>query len=288
VAGLTQALDTYGTMKLADVMQPAIDLAENGFLIPWDLAEILKARQAKLSEHPDARKIFYKANGVPYEPGERLKQPELAKTLKTIAKHVPATFYNGTIASLIAKELKKSEIGINEFLSFMRNLPVPTVASVHGAVLGGGFELALCCDMIVAAKSARIGAIEVTLGLMPIMGAVQRLVERAGVARAKELAMLGRRHDPEALVAMNIINLVVDERELYSTSVNLGQQLANGPTVALRAIKTLADKAANNGIVGADEVMGGLVKEVMGSEDLKRGLTAFQSSGPGTAVFEGN
>lgn len=213
-----------------------------------------------------------------------------AIVLKGSQKHFSGGAELGLFAgsAVGSEESKKSEVGIQEFLDFMRDLPIPTVASIHGAVLGGGFELALCCDVIVAAKSARIGAIEVTLGLMPIMGAVQRLVQRAGLARAKELAMLGRRHDPEALLGMNIVNLVVDERELYSTSINIGQQLANGPTVALRAIKTLADNAANNGVAGADESMGDLVKEVMRSEDLKRGLAAFQSTGPGTAVFEGN
>jgi enoyl-CoA hydratase/carnithine racemase len=181
----------------------------------------------------------------------------------------------------------RPEVGVVDFLKFMRELPVPTVASLHGAVLGGGLELALSCDAIIAAKSARIGAIEVTLGLMPIMGAVQRLVERAGSVRAKEMAMLGRRHDPETLAAWNVINLVVEERELYSVSINYAQQLANGPTVALRAIKRLANEAENNGVAAADELMPDLVREVMASEDLKLGLAAFQSTGPGTAVFRG-
>ena len=107
VAGLTEALDTYGTMKLAEVMQPAIDLAEDGFLIPWDLAEILKAQQEKLTADPNAKKIFYKANGAPYEPGERLKQPELAKTLKHIAKQGPDAFYTGSIANQIVQEMSR-------------------------------------------------------------------------------------------------------------------------------------------------------------------------------------
>ena len=73
--------------------------------------------------------------------------------------------------------------------------PAPIVASVHGVCVGGGFELALASDLIVAAQSAKLGSVEVTVGLHPLMGAVQRLAQRAGAARAKEIAMLGRRYD---------------------------------------------------------------------------------------------
>ena len=72
-------------------------------------------------------------------------------------------------------------------LDRLESIPVPTVAAVHGAVLGGGFELALACDMIVAAESAQVGAVEVSLGLVPLLGAIQRLVARAGPARAREI-----------------------------------------------------------------------------------------------------
>jgi enoyl-CoA hydratase/carnithine racemase len=72
---------------------------------------------------------------------------------------------------------------------------MPIVASVHGVCLGGGFELALACDYIVAASSAKIGSVEVALGLHGI----QRQVQRAGALHAKEIAMLGRRYDAATL-----------------------------------------------------------------------------------------
>ncbi len=177
--------------------------------------------------------------------------------------------------------------GTGDFLGFMRELPIPAVACVHGAALGGGFEIALACDLIVAAKSARLGAVEVSLGICPLMGAVQRLVERVGAARAKEFAMLGRRHDPQTLEALGVINLAVDDNELDAVAISYAQQLANGPTVALRAIKQLADIAAERGVAAADEAMSELVRPVLGSDDARRGVKAFQSAGPGTAIFEG-
>lgn len=69
--------------------------------------------------------------------------------------------------------------------------PAPIVASVQGVCVGGGFELALACDLIVAAQSAKIGSVEATVGLHPLMGGIQRLAQRAGATRAKEMAMLG-------------------------------------------------------------------------------------------------
>ena len=78
---------------------------------------------------------------------------------------------------------------------------MPIVCAVHGLCLGGGFELALACDYLVAARSARLGSVEATIGLHPLMGAAQRVAQRAGALRAKEMAMLGRRYDPDTLAA---------------------------------------------------------------------------------------
>jgi len=173
------------------------------------------------------------------------------------------------------------------FLSFMSEFPLPVVASVQGAVLGGGLEVALACDIIIAARSSRIGAVETTLGLAPVMGGVQRMVERIGLARAKEFAMLGRRHDPEEMERIGLINLVVADNDLEDVSVNYAQQLANGPSIALGAIKKIANLMAEKGLNEADQQMAAIMSAVLTSEDVKLGIQEFQKSGPGTAVFEG-
>ena len=102
----------------------------------------------------------------------------------------------------------RDQAGLEALLDALENVPLPSVAAVHGGALGGGFELALTCDMIVAADTAFFGMAESTLGLLPLLGGVQRVVQRAGLARAKEMAMFGRRHDPVALERWGIINLV--------------------------------------------------------------------------------
>jgi enoyl-CoA hydratase/carnithine racemase len=183
---------------------------------------------------------------------------------------------------------RRDQSGFEELIGALENVPVPTVAAVHGAVLGGGFELALACDMIVAADTASFGMAEASLGLIPLLGGVQRVVQRAGPARAKEMAMFGRRHDPRALERWGIINLVVPEAELGTAALSWARQLAAGPTVALRSIKTLANLAARHGIAGADARQTEMSDQMWASTDQKRGLAAFAATGPGSAVFEGN
>ena len=120
----------------------------------------------------------------------------------------------------------ESAIGGVDFLKLLELLPIPIVASVHGVCLGGGFELALACDYIVAASSAKIGSVEVTLGLHPLLGGVQRQVQRAGAMRAKELSMLGRRYDPATLERWGLVNLVVADDAIEEATMTIAQELA--------------------------------------------------------------
>jgi len=104
VAGLTLALKTYGTMKLADVMTPAIRLAEEGFPVSEKLAREFAEERAGLQRFSESRRIFLK-NGQMYQVGEIFRQPELAATLKRIAKNGAAEFYSGETAHTIAREM---------------------------------------------------------------------------------------------------------------------------------------------------------------------------------------
>jgi enoyl-CoA hydratase/carnithine racemase len=183
---------------------------------------------------------------------------------------------------------RREQADFEKLLAALEDVPVPVVAAVHGAALGGGLELALTCDMIVAADTASFGAAEASLGLLPLLGGVQRMVQRVGPARAKEMAMFGRRQDPAALERWGLINLVVAEAELPAVSMSWAKQLAAGPTVALRGIKTLANLSARYGIHGGDAKQTEVNNMMWASEDQKRGLAAFAATGPGSAVFEGN
>lgn len=170
----------------------------------------------------------------------------------------------------------------------LETVPIPVIAAVNGGALGGGLEIALCCDLIVAADTAFLGQVEVTVGLIPLLGGTQRLTQRCGTARAKEIAMFGRRHDPVAMERWGVINLVVPEAELFNAALSWAKQLAAGPTVAISAIKRQAYLAGRGGIEKADAVQVSLNQEIWAAEDRTRGYEAFFKTGPGSAIYEGN
>jgi enoyl-CoA hydratase/carnithine racemase len=175
-----------------------------------------------------------------------------------------------------------------ETLNRLEGVGLPTIASVHGLALGGGFEVALACDFIICGASARLGLVETTLGLIPLLGGVQRVVQRAGTARGKEIAIFGRRHDPQLLEKWGVVNLVVADEELKNASLSWARQLATGPTVAYGQVKKLAALAANDGVHAADLQQEVMAEPVWASDDLQTGLTAFAESGHGSAIFSGS
>jgi gamma-glutamyltranspeptidase/glutathione hydrolase len=107
VAGLALALEKYGTMSLAEVMQPAIRLATEGVTVTPDLADSLKENQEELTKWPSSAKIFFKSGGAAYEPGDTLVQSDLAKSLQAIAAGGPDAFYKGDIAEKISAQMQR-------------------------------------------------------------------------------------------------------------------------------------------------------------------------------------
>lgn len=105
VMGLTMALERYGTMSLKDVLAPAIALADKGYPMPRALAQALSRRQDRFTRDPSSLAYLYKPDGTQYRTGERFVQKDLAKTLKRIAKHGAAGFYEGPVAALIVEEM---------------------------------------------------------------------------------------------------------------------------------------------------------------------------------------
>jgi len=186
-------------------------------------------------------------------------------------------------------EERPDQQGLARLWKQFEDVPLPVVAAVQGAALGGGLELALMCDMVVAADTASFAMAEAALGLLPLLGGVQRITQRVGPARAKELAMFGRRHDPKAMERWGVINLVTPEQELAAVSMSWARQLAAGPTIAYRSIKMMADLSARGGIQAADARQQEANDLMWSSQDYKRGLAAFARDGrPATAAFEGN
>jgi gamma-glutamyltranspeptidase/glutathione hydrolase len=108
VAALAAALERYGTLSLARVLEPAIELAQDGFPLPAEEAERIAGVAAQLAEFAGSRQYFLRADGTPYRAGERLVQRDLARTLRTIARAGPDGFYRGVVAQRIAEDVTRN------------------------------------------------------------------------------------------------------------------------------------------------------------------------------------
>jgi enoyl-CoA hydratase/carnithine racemase len=151
-------------------------------------------------------------------------------------------------------------------------LKVPTIAAVQGVAFGGGFELALACDFIVAAENAVFRCVEVTTGMLPIAGALQRLAERVGRGRASRFAMLGEPIPGPVAAQLGIATQVVPEAGLAQTVGALAQKLAMGPTKSYAATRALLKVWAAGGVPAADAVMLDVTMDLFNTEDCKRGF----------------
>lgn len=109
VSGLAAVLKRYGTMSLAEVIKPSIQLARDGVVVTQGLASMLHKHRERLMKDPESKRIFYKADGSEYQIGERLKQADLARTLSLIAKQGPSAFYQGEIAHKLVAAMKAND-----------------------------------------------------------------------------------------------------------------------------------------------------------------------------------
>jgi enoyl-CoA hydratase/carnithine racemase len=180
---------------------------------------------------------------------------------------------------------------INSSYPAIELLKIPTVAVVRGVAFGGGFELALACDFLVAAENATFRCVEVTTAMLPIAGALQRIAERAGRARASRLAMLGEPLSGAEAGVLGIATHVVPEGELSAAAAQLTHQVATGPTRSYAATRTLLKAWSSGGVVAADIVMLDVAMELFDGADAQRGFAntaaAFDKDIEPPLVFEG-
>jgi enoyl-CoA hydratase/carnithine racemase len=151
-------------------------------------------------------------------------------------------------------------------------LRVPTIAAVQGCAFGGGLELALNCDFIVAADNADLRCVEVTTGMLPIAGALQRLAERVGRGRASRFAMLGEPISGVLAGELGIASHVVAEAEVARTAESLARTLATGPTKSYAAARTLLKAWSAGGVPAADAMMLDITMDLFNTEDCTRGF----------------
>ena len=166
-------------------------------------------------------------------------------------------------------------------------LTVPSIAVVHALNLTIGFELSLGCDLIWAAPKVKFGLVEATVGLTPGAGGTQRLVSRAGIARAAELVLTGGLYEAEELNHWGVVNRIVPSDELVEAARVFAKQLANGPTIASGVAKQILLAARDHGVAAADNMTPSAVGPLLATDDLAHGVESLLANGPGKATFVG-
>ncbi|MFQ6268447.1 enoyl-CoA hydratase/isomerase family protein [Kutzneria viridogrisea] len=166
-------------------------------------------------------------------------------------------------------------------------LPFPTVFAAHALCLTWAFEIALACDVLLAAQRAKFGLVENVIGLTPTMGGTQRLAARAGVGRAKEFVMTGDRYEAATLERWNVVNRVLPDEGFDEAAREFALRLAQGPTLAHAATKQVLAHYEHGGVAEANEQVTTIAAALFDSEDLRGGVRSFLTDGPGKATFSG-
>jgi enoyl-CoA hydratase len=174
-----------------------------------------------------------------------------------------------------------------EAFDAVADIPRVTIAAVAGFALGGGCELALACDLRMAAETAKFGQPEVLLGIIPGAGGTQRLTRLVGPARAKDMILSGRRVEAGEALAMGLVDRLVPAADLQAEARQWAAEFARGATAAQafakRAIDTAYDQPLHEGITTEQE----LFVQVFDTEDAGTGVKSFLEHGPGKATFKG-
>jgi len=155
------------------------------------------------------------------------------------------------------------------------DLPQPTVAAVHSYALGGGFELALSCDLIVADETAVLGLPEVTVGLVPGGGGTQLTLRRIGAARAADLILTGRRVSIEEAERLGLVDRRVPAGAARAAALELAGQIAANSPVGVRAAKRALRHGAGVDLAAGLDIEDAAWRTVAFSADRKEGIAAF-------------
>lgn len=161
-------------------------------------------------------------------------------------------------------------------------LPMPTIAAIDADALGGGLELALCCDIRIAAEGARLGMPEVRLGVLPGSGGTQRLPRVVGPARAKQMILVGELIDAAEAERIGLVNQVVPPGQARAAAMEMGSKIAARGPLAVREAKRLIDRALDLDLDAGMAAELDASHRVFSSQDMLEGARAFFEKRPPT------
>ncbi|KAF9981558.1 hypothetical protein BGZ65_003809 [Modicella reniformis] len=175
-------------------------------------------------------------------------------------------------------EVKQFLAGLRDSFRDLETLPIPTIAVIDGAALGGGLEMALCCDMRVGGgnKKVKIGLVETKLAIIPGAGGTQRLPRLIGIPKAKELIFSSKVMDSAVAKEYGILNHAVKEDSGYNKALEAAREILPMGPLAVRMAKNAIDKGSQFEIESGLEYEQACYAQIMPSEDRLEGLAAFR------------
>ncbi|NVM98484.1 enoyl-CoA hydratase/isomerase family protein [Arthrobacter sp. SDTb3-6] len=165
----------------------------------------------------------------------------------------------------------------NEVFSRLEQLPKPTVAALNGLAYGGGLEIALCCDVIVADETAKLALPEIRLGVFPSSGGPVRLSRRIGPGRAKRMIFTAESVDARQAEQMGLVDELVPQGTALVAALRLATEMGRGPALGLAAAKDLIDRSHVDDWVTLREVSFQWSDEAFSSFDCTEGVRAFRA-----------
>jgi enoyl-CoA hydratase/carnithine racemase len=191
------------------------------------------------------------------------------------------------MADMSYVDMAARAVALSSAFSSVAEIPKPTVAAVTGYALGGGLELALCCDRRIAGDNVKVGQPEILLGVIRGAGGTQRLARLVGPSKAKDIVYTGRFVEAAEALAMGIVDEVVAPDDVYEAASRWAKQFAGGPSRALAAAKMAIDTGLNTSLADGLKVESQLFAALFATEDQRTGMRSFIENGPGKATFSG-
>jgi enoyl-CoA hydratase len=154
-------------------------------------------------------------------------------------------------------------------------VPQPMIAAINGFALGGGLELAMCCDIIIAGEGARMGQPEVNVGIIPGAGGTQRLTRTVGKFQAMRLVLTGEIVNAEEALRMGLVSRVVPDAEVYDTALKTARRIASLPPLAVQQAKEVVLAGADASLATALSLERKSFQLLFASQDKTEGMQAF-------------
>jgi enoyl-CoA hydratase len=201
--------------------------------------------------------------------------PEVRAIILTGGQKVFAA--GADISAMVSKTALEQfyRLSLSDLAFQMEKSAKPIIAAIAGYCLGGGNELAMACDVRIAAKSAKMGQAEINVGIIPGGGGTVRLTRLVGIGKAKELVLTGKMISAEEACRINLVNAVVEDEKLMEEALNMARMMTKHSPVALGLAKCSIQNGANVDLRTASAIENACFSIAFSSEDQKEGMRAF-------------